>query len=148
MFINSRLRKIFDPKRRSQIFVLWLSGVIVYDGIRAIIVNHFFSKHGLNGWDYFVFELVFSVFFAWTSFQLVLSAVDNKPNRAWAFGALTLLFFFAPDAYIVIVGNGTPTTLYIGLALYLSVTTFITIRALKQDIHSKRTHKKSNTISD
>lgn len=141
MLTSSKINKFFAPKNRSTLFIIWLCSVIAYDGARAIVINHFFSRHGVNGWDYFVFELIISIFFAWASFQLIVSIVDSRPKKSLVFGVLTTIAFFAPDAYIVFVGRGAPTTLYAGLALYLSVTTVFTIKSLHKDVHNKRQEK-------
>lgn len=141
MIINSKLRKLFEPKRRSLTFAIWLAGVIAYDGFRAIVVNYFFSKHGVSGWHYFMFELIFSVIFAWASFQFVLSVVDNRLKSRWIFGILTLLTFFAPDTYIMFVSHKVPLSLYIGLVFYLTFTTLVTIKSLRHDIRNKHMRK-------
>lgn len=139
--MKSKVRKIFEPKRRPMIFSIWLSTVVIYDGFRAIVVDYFFSSHGINGWSYFLTGAIFSIIFGWASFRFVVSLVDNRMKMVWIFGFLTFLAFLAPDAYIVIASQKTPAILYAGLAFYLTLTTSITIHSLRNDVNNKKTEK-------
>ena len=138
MSIKSRVRSLLVPERRQFAGKIWILASVLYDIMRAGVVTLLFSKHGINGWVYFAYEMAFAVLFGVASFRLTIALVDHQVNKALLYGLLTFLTFFAPDAYIVIAGNGIPTSTYILLALYLSASTSVALVELFNKVRKKR----------
>lgn len=133
-----RVKGWFAPEKRALLMRYWLLATLLYDITRATVVSMLFSKHGVSGVVYFVYELCFSAIFGICSLRLAFSIADKDRRKAFAYGILTFISFFAPDAYIVIKGRSIPAGTYLLLALYLSITTLITVRSIYRDAASKR----------
>jgi len=145
MSIKSRAKAAVAPDRRKLTGKIWLGVSVFYDLIRASIVTLLFSEYGVNGWVYLAYSLIFSVIFGIVSFRFVIAAVDKNVRNAWLYGSLTALTFFAPDAYIIIVGKGVPTSTYVLLALYLTASTSLMIVELTKKVRSRRRQAKTTT---
>ncbi len=138
MILPSRVREWFKPAQRSRTEKLWLVACIIYDIARAIVVSHFFGKHGVNGWHYFAYEMLFSVLFAKASFHLILAFLEHKVKDVFVFSLFTMITFFAPDVYVYIKGDGVPVTTWVLFFGYLCCTSTISVIALVRDYHRKR----------
>ena len=134
------------PERRNFVGKIWIIGSVLYDVVRAVIVTLLFSKHGINGWVYFAYEMTFAVVFGIASFRLTVALVDHQVNKVRLYGLLTFLTFFAPDAYIVIAGYGIPTSTYILLGLYLAVSTSVALVELFNKVRRKRGRPKKSML--
>lgn len=130
MTIIARLKKLLGPKHRNLVGHIWIGLSILYDLIRAAVVTLVFRKNGLNGVTYFIFSVIFSIIFALTSFQLVLALIDHKSRRSLFFAVASTVSFFAPDAYIFIVGKKITAGTYALLIVYLIITSSFAVYKL------------------
>lgn len=140
MNILSGLKNIFNPDKRNMFQTIWLVLVLLYDILRAIIVEILFNDYGVSGILYFIFGVVTSIFFAYASFILVESVVLNKKySKVIFYGIVTALTFFAPDIFVIVVADTIPLSLVIGLIVYLLITTSVTVVSIVKKIKSKKT---------
>ena len=94
-----RLQNFLTPHRRRHLSKIWVAVTIFYDILRALVVAKAFAKYGVNAYLYLLFELLVSIFFAFSSLRLVLSMVDNDRKKTVKYMVYTTILFFAPDIY-------------------------------------------------
>ncbi len=138
MRIYTKFKRLLAPKNRDRLQKWWLLIVISYDALRAYVVSLIFGKHGVSGYHYFLYELVFSVIFSIASFRFITSFIDSKKRKLLLYGILSFISFFAPDLYILIKGDGIPLASYIILAVYLSITTTVTVLGFVKDTKKRK----------
>ena len=138
MSIYASLSSAVSPKNRRLTGALWLLVNLAYELARVTVISRYFSQHGVNSKVYLVFCLVAAVLFGYLTLRLTIKIVEHKTNAAVIFGALSLVSFFAPDAYVVISAHSAPKKLFYFLGVYLTITTIISIYALVRKIKSRR----------
>lgn len=132
MSIYASLRGLLIKERRRSLGLWWIFLNIAYDAVRSLIVTTLFARHGVNGLYYLSYCLVFSAFFGYFSFKLILAFVDDKPSKLAFFAVLSGLTFFAPDLYVIVASHDVPKLLYVSLATYLVVTSSVTAYSLRK----------------
>ena len=133
MSIYASLRGLLTKERRNTLGAWWVILNIAYDALRALIINTFFSSHGVNGVYYLAFCLFFSAFFGLFSYKLIIAFVDDQPKLMINYAFISGLAFFAPDIYVVLASHDVPSVLYASLALYLLITSSITVYSLRKN---------------
>lgn len=137
----ARIKHLFRPQNRGKLLGPWIVLNIVYDLLRIVIVTKIFGEYGVNGWWYGLYEVTFSAIFAFSTFVLIAAMVDNDTRRSVLAGAVSIISFFAPEAYVVAVSREVPPILYIGLGLFLLVSASITIRTLYRKTRKRQSEQ-------
>jgi hypothetical protein len=117
--------------RRERFHFLWFALVVLYAGIRIVVVTVFLRQYGVNPWVFAVVELSSSVVYGFASGRLVGAVVDRAigTRRKWL--VPTVFGFLAPDVYVIASGRGMPPTVFIVIATVVIITTVAAVRELR-----------------
>lgn len=113
----------------------WLLLVIAWACIRAIFINNFFGKYGVNAWAYFVVDFASAIPYAIFSGKAVINFLDKNWIEFRKNGSLGIIFFYIPDVYVLIYAKEVPASLLIGFPITIAIFSIIAIFGLRKDIH-------------
>lgn len=113
----------------------WLILVITWAFIRAIFINNFFGKYGVNPWAYFVVDLTSAIPYAIYSGRAVINFIDKDLAELRKNGLLAAIFFYIPDIYVLIYAKEVPSSLLIGFLATIAIFSFFAIFGLRKDVH-------------
>ena len=114
----------------------WITAVLIYSVIRTLVIWKIFAKYGVNQYFYLFIDVVSAYFFAIYSAKLIIEASRTHYRALFKFLALTLLFNFIPDIYVLANANEVPTFIlqsFIKVILILAaVSAFSIYREIKK----------------
>jgi hypothetical protein len=113
----------------------WLILVITWAFIRAIFINNFFGKYGVNPWAYFVVDLTSAIPYAIYSGRTVSNFIDKDWADIRKNGLLAAIFFYIPDIYVLIYAKELPSPLLIGFLATIAIFSIFAIFGLRKDVH-------------
>ena len=120
MRIRSMLKLLDDVENRRRGLRIWFVLVLSWSIARTLIVSEVFQKYGLDRFHYFLVDFLSSIPYAYCSAHSLLALYDKRFKAAYTWIALTVLFFYLPDVYIIIDSHQVPVSIYIGFALSLA----------------------------
>ena len=112
----------------------WLILVITWAFIRAIFINNFFGKYGVNPWAYFVVDLTSAIPYAIYSGRAVIDFLNKDWLSIRKNAILGFIFFYVPDIYVLIFAKKVPFSLLVGFLISIVIFTSIAIWGLRRDI--------------
>jgi hypothetical protein len=113
----------------------WLILVITWAFIRAIFINNFFGKYGVNPWTYFVVDLTSAIPYAIYSGRAVINFLDKDWADFRKNGLLAAIFFYIPDIYVLTYAKELPSSLLIGFLATIAIFSIFAIFGLRKDVH-------------
>ena len=108
----------------------WIAIVITWGLIRTIAVDKTFAKYGVNPYVYLAIVLTISVPYAITTAKLFFAIVEKNYRNLIVLIPLTLIFHFAPDAYILSAAKSVPRSIFDGFILIIAIFTLFGIREI------------------
>ncbi|MBC9957907.1 hypothetical protein [Yimella sp. cx-51] len=138
MRLIDRAKHILRPDNRRKFKAPWILANVGYDVIYTLVMIKIFGQYGINGWVYVAYIAVFSLLYAWGSFELVGALVDGNSKRAHRFGALTVAAFLAPDIYLVVATHNVPWHVWAIFGTYVCVTATAAVIGLRKKVMAKR----------
>lgn len=117
----------------------WIAIVLVWGVIKTIAVDKTFKKYGVNPSVYMAIVLTIAVPYAITTAKLLFSIVEKHWRNTFIYGAIAIVFHFAPDAYILSTAKSVPRSLFDGFILAIVVFSLFGARHIVLKV---RQHKK------
>lgn len=138
MPLLARLKRALHASNRGKFKAPWIVANVGYDVIYTLVMLHIFGRYGIDRWLYVGYIAVFSLLYAWATFELVGALVDGRRRRAYWCGTLAALAFLAPDLYLVVATHDVPWTVWAVLALYVVVTASAAVVGLRRKAIANR----------
>lgn len=113
----------------------WLILVIAWAFIRAIFINNFFGRYGVNAWAYFAVDLTSAIPYAIYSGKAVINFLDKDWAELRKNGLLAAIFFYIPDISVLIYAKKVPSSLLIGFLITIAIFSIFAIFGLRKDAH-------------
>lgn len=126
------LSKIYDAQFRKRGMLLWTLLVLLWATFRAILVQQYFSKYGVNSKLYLAIDLLSSVPYAISSGKLIIAIIDKKTQDSLKWLIATTIFFYIPDVYIFLSAHKVPNLAYGGLIIWIAIFTWISVVQLRR----------------
>lgn len=126
------------PERRAKFKLPWILANVGYDVVYTLVMIKVFGKYGVNGWVYVVYIAVFSLLYAWSTFEVVGALADGLKRRAHIVGTIAVLAFLAPDAYLVFATRNVPWYVWVILGTYVTITATAAAIAIRKKVRAKR----------
>lgn len=117
---------------------LWFVAVMAWSGVRIAAVWHFLRDYKVHPLVYAIVDLGSSVPYAIGSARTITSLVDGRLRPAMWWGALTVVSFCAPEAYIVLSGQEMPWGVYALVAVVFSIAAGLAFRAGRSKLAAQR----------
>lgn len=138
MHLITRAKHWLRPANRAKFRLPWILANVGYDVIYTLVMLHVFSRYGITGWIYVTYILVFSLLFAWSTFELVGALVDNSPRKVVRYAVIAAAAFLAPDIYIVAATHDVPVGVWLILGTYICITATATTITVRKKAAAKR----------
>ena len=100
--------------------IIWYVVVLGWAIIRTLAVRTVFEKNGVNPWVYLAIDLAASIPYAHFTHQLVLTYFEKDWPRFKRAVVISIITFYAPDVYILLVAKQVPGVVYSGFFLILA----------------------------
>jgi hypothetical protein len=104
--------------RRTQLERGWILISIAYGGLRAALVWKFLSQYGVNPYVFGAIEFCSAALYGISSGKVVGAVVDGAWIRLRQWIPMSVLSYFAPDAYVFLSAGHLPSDM---LAILISV---------------------------
>jgi hypothetical protein len=114
--------------------LIWGALVLAWSLFRAIAIRYFFNEYGINFWAYLTVDLGTSIPYAKYSADLVVTILKKDRIGARRATALTALFFYLPDLYVILFSNKVPASLWSGFAISMAGFSALAIWQILQSI--------------
>jgi hypothetical protein len=121
MRLQDLLKYVEDIDNRRKGIRIWLVLVLTWSLGRSIVVARVFDQYGLNPRIYFAIDFLSSVPYALASAQSLLTYIDKKRAQSALWAILTLVTFYLPDVYIIVVSQRVPPSTYFGFSIVLGI---------------------------
>ena len=121
MRLQDLLKYVEDIDNRRKGIRIWLVLVLTWSLGRSIVVARVFDQYGLNPRIYFAIDFLSSVPYALASAQSLLTYIDKKRAQSALWAILTLVTFYLPDVYIIVVSQRVPPSTYLGFSIVLGI---------------------------
>ena len=121
MCLQDLLKYVEDIDNRRKGIRIWLVLVLTWSLGRSIVVARVFDQYGLNPRIYFAIDFLSSVPYALASAQSLLTYIDKKRAQSALWAILTLVTFYLPDVYIIVVSQRVPPSTYFGFSIVLGI---------------------------
>ena len=121
----------------------WIAIVFTWGIIRSVAVDKTFAHYGVNPYVYLAIVLTISVPYAITTAKLLFSIVEKQWRKTALFGAIALVFHFAPDAYILSTAKSVPRSIFDGFILLITIFTLLGIREIVVKVREHKTAKET-----
>lgn len=132
--MKNRVNLSFLKSKKAQ--RTWLILVIAWAFIRAIFINNFFGRYGVNAWGYFAVDLTSAIPYAIYSGRVVINFLDKNWLKFRRNGLLAGIFFYIPDIYVLIYAKEVPMSLLVGFLITIIIFSIIAIFGLLRDMHA------------
>ena len=127
-----------NEKHRKLVERWWVGIVIVWEVIRTLVVDRTFGKYGVNPWIYFAIVMTISVPYALCTAKLLFAIIEKHWRNGLIYGAIAIVFHFAPDAYILLSAKEVPRSLFDGFIFIVILFTVVGVRAIVLSIREHR----------
>ncbi len=146
--IHYRIKNYLTPERRKSLSKVWYILTILYFCIHAYVISRIFSKYGLNGIYYFIFEITVAVFYSASSLRLILALVDEQRKRILYFSISTVILYFLPETYLILACDRVPGSTYAVLAIHIALTFSLSIYLIIKDLKRKSSINRIESIAE
>ena len=119
----------------------WLLLVLVWACVRAVVIGDVFGKYGVNAWAYLIVDFGSAIPYAIYSGKVVINILSKDWSVIRKNGLLTMLFFYIPDAYVLIYAKEVPLSLLIGFFISIAIFTILAGYSLRKDVSKGGTKK-------
>lgn len=127
-----------NEKHRKLVERWWVGIVMVWEIIRTLVVDKTFGKYGVNPWIYFTIVMSISVPYALCTAKLLFALIEKHWRNGLIYGAVAIVFHFAPDAYILLSAKEVPRSLFDGFIFTVILFTVVGIRTIVVSIREHR----------
>ena len=134
------LRLLDEVENRRRGMRIWLALVLGWSVLRTFIVGEFFHKYGLDRFQYFLVDFLSSIPYAFCSAHSILALYDKRFKAAYLWISLTVIFFYAPDIYIIRQSHHVPASIYSGFAISLAVLSILAVAQWRASKDGKATN--------
>lgn len=114
--------------------VAWGALVLGWSLFRAFAIRYFFKKYGINFWAYLAVDLTTSIPYAKYSGELVIAFLKKNRRAMGSATALTALFFYLPDIYVIFAAHQVPVSLWSGFAISMAFFSAIAVWQIVQSV--------------
>ena len=112
--------------RRTQLERGWILISIAYGGLRAALVWKFLSQYGVNPYVFGAIEFSSAAIYGVSSAKVVGAVIDGAWIRLRPWFPVTVLSYFAPDAYVFLSAGRLPSDMLAILVFMVCVTLVLT----------------------
>ena len=124
--------------REKRVQQLWMLLVIAWVCIRAIVIRDVFGSYGVNPWVYFAVDLISGIPYAIYSGRFVINFLDKDWDKSKWYAAMTAIYFYIPDVYVLAASKNVPTTLVIGFLISVLIFSIFAVVGIRNNIKEKK----------
>jgi prolipoprotein diacylglyceryltransferase len=135
-----------NEKHRQLVERWWIAIVVAWEVIRTFAVNKAFGKYGVNPWVYFAIVMTIAVPYAICTAKLLFAIIEKHWRNGLIYGAISIVFHFAPDAYILASAKQVPKSLFDSFIFVVILFTVVGVRTFIVGVRDH--HRKSNQEKD
>ncbi len=128
----------FNFLRDKRVQRLWILLVIAWACIRAIVIRDVFSSYGVNPWTYFALDLFSGIPYAIYSARFVVNFLDKDWNKSKWNAAMTAIYFYIPDIYVLVASKNAPKSLLIGFLISVLFFSIFALVGIRKNIIDKK----------
>jgi len=128
----------FHFLRDKRVQRLWILLVIAWACIRAIVIRDVFSSYGVNPWIYFAVDLFSGIPYAIYSSRFVVNFLDNDWDKSRWNAAMTAMYFYIPDFYVLATSKNAPKSLVIGFLISVLIFSIFALIGIRKNIKDKK----------
>ena len=116
----------------------WIATVLSYAVVRTVLIWKIFQKYGVNQYLYLAIDLISAYFYAIYSTKLVVEASKTHYKKLIKYLALTLIFNFIPDLYVLTTASEVPKFIIRSFIEIILIFAGITLFTLYKEIEKRR----------
>ena len=128
----------FNFLRDKRVQRLWILLVIAWACIRAIVIRDVFSSYGVNPWIYFAVDLFSGIPYAIYSARFVVNFLDKDWDKSRWNAAMTAMYFYIPDVYVLAASKNAPKSLVIGFLISVLIFSIFALVGIRKNIKDKK----------
>lgn len=122
--------------------LLWVAGMVLYSGGRALVVGATLAEYGVLPWLFFILDAGSAVPLAMGQVRILQGLRRRNPPMVQQWAIIAAIAFITPYAYLVLGGNRPlPTAAYVVIAVLVlgaGAATVWRIRSEKQALSANR----------
>jgi hypothetical protein len=127
-----------NERHRQLVERWWIAIVLIWDILKAIVVDETFAKYGVNPYIYLLIVVTIAVPYAISTAKMLFAILANHWRNAFVFGGVAIVLHFIPDVYILASSSHVPRSLFDSFIVMVIIFSVFAVHGVVSQVRNHR----------